>query len=431
MAKKHNIKKSLRYFKKAQELIPSCTQTFSKGYTQFSFGASPIFIKEGRGSHVWDVDGNEYIDYLSALGPVILGYGHPAVTKPVIEQIKKGTSFSLPHEKELELAGLLCEVIPCCEMARFGKNGSDATAGAVRAARAYTGRDIIACCGYHGWQDWYIGTTTRSAGVPKAVCDLTKTFTYNDIGSLERIFRENPGKVACVIMEPMGVVFPEKRFLEDVAAITRREGALLVFDECWTGFRMSLGGAQEYFKVVPDMACFGKGLGNGFPISAIVGKRDVMKIFDEIFYSFTFGGDVIGITAAIAVINFMRDNDVIKYLNRTGTELWNGIQDVITKNGLEDFIKLKGYPARNIMEFRDRRGGEWWELKSFLQQEIHKRGVLFGGFHAVSYSHTNRDIARTIETYDEAFRLAKKNIAGDRLGQELEGDVVGPVFRKP
>src|SRR6266702_1109155 len=200
-----SLAKSAQLKARADRVIPSATQTFSKGYTQFVQGVAPLFLARGEGSHVWDVDGNEYIDCPMALGAVVLGHNDPDVTAAVQRQLADGVSFSLPHPLEVEVAERLTAIVPCAEMVRFGKNGSDATSGAVRAARAYTGREMIACCGYHGWQDWYIGTTTRARGVPAAVRALTHTFRYDDLGSLERIFAEHPGRIAAVIMEPVGV----------------------------------------------------------------------------------------------------------------------------------------------------------------------------------------------------------------------------------
>ena len=284
------LKRSHDLKAKAKRLIPSCTQTFSKGPTQFVQGAAPVFIARGQGSHVWDVDGNEYIDYPMALGPVILGHNYPAVTKAVSKQLQEGTIFSLPHPLEIEVAEILVEIIPSAEMVRFGKNGSDATSGAVRLARAYTGRDLIACCGYHGWHDWYIGATSRNRGVPEAVRRLTIPFEYNNIEDLRRIFEDHPGNVAAVIMEPVGITEPKNEFLPQVRELTQREGALLIFDEVVTGFRIALGGAQEYFGVAPDLTCLGKAMANGYPLSAVVGRREIMELFDEIFFSFTFGG---------------------------------------------------------------------------------------------------------------------------------------------
>src|SRR2546422_4445450 len=286
-----SLARSREYFARARKVIPSCTQTFSKGPTQFVQGVAPNFLERGRGSHVWDVDGNEYVDYVMALCPIVLGYDDPDVIAAVQRQLADGVTFSLAHPLEVEVAEALAKIVPCAEMVRFGKNGSDATAGAVRVARAYTGRDLVVCCGYHGWQDWFIGTTTRDRGVPGAVKALTKTFQYNDLKSLDRVLTEHRGQVAVVIMEPVIFQEPAPGFLEGVRDLTHRHGALLVFDEIVTGFRFGLGGAQEYFGVTPDLACFGKGMANGLPISAIVGRADVMKLFEEVFFSFTFGGE--------------------------------------------------------------------------------------------------------------------------------------------
>jgi len=256
-----NLTKSKEYLERAKKVIPSCTQTFSKGPTQFVQGVSPIYLERGDGSHVFDVDGNEYIDYPLALGPVTLGYNYPRVNEAIIKQLKDGITFSLMHPLEVELAELLINIIPCAEMVRFGKNGSDVTSAAVRVARAYTGRDKIACCGYHGWQDWYIGTTTRSAGVPECIKKLTIPFEYNNIESLERIFSENRDEVAGVIMEPIGIVEPKNNFLEKVKEITHKNGAVLIFDEIVIGFRVSIGGAQEYGNYRQE--CYRTYVGNG------------------------------------------------------------------------------------------------------------------------------------------------------------------------
>src|SRR5437016_1080385 len=269
-----SLAKSREYFARASKVIPSCTQTFSKGHTQFVQGVAPIFLERGRGSHVWDVDGNEYIDYVMALCPIVLGYDDPDVVAAVQRQLADGVTFSLAHPLEVEVAEALAKIVPCAEMVRFGKNGSDATSGSVRAARAYTGRDVIACCGYHGWQDWYIGTTTRRRGVPEAVCELTRTFTYNDLGSLERIFAEHRGRVAAVILEPVGVVEPEREFLQRVASVTHANGAVLIFDEIVTGFRLALGGAQERFGVTPDLAFLGQAMAIGYPPRTVLTFTD-------------------------------------------------------------------------------------------------------------------------------------------------------------
>jgi glutamate-1-semialdehyde 2,1-aminomutase/spore coat polysaccharide biosynthesis protein SpsF len=424
------LKRSYELKAKARRLIPSCTQTFSKGQTQFIQGVAPVFLLRGQGSHVWDVDGNEYIDYPMALGPIILGYNYPAVTEAVMRQIEEGTTFSLPHPLEMEVAEMLVEIIPCAEMVRFGKNGSDATSGAVRVARAYTGRDIIACCGYHGWQDWYIGTTTRNKGVPKAVQELTIPFEYNNSESLERIFAEHPGQVAAVIMEPVGVIEPRDGFLQKVRELTQREGALLIFDEVVTGFRLALGGAQEYFGVTPDLACFGKAMANGYPIAAIVGCRDIMELFDEVFFSFTFGGETLSLAAARATITEMRGKNVIAHLWEQGQKLKDGYKVLAREFGVDRYTECIGLPPRTVITFKDETGAESLVLKSLFQQECLKRGVLFSGGQNMCYSHSDADVDYTLRVYRAAMEILAEAIKrGDAL-QRLEGEPVQPVFRR-
>ncbi|MBZ0109640.1 MAG: aminotransferase class III-fold pyridoxal phosphate-dependent enzyme [Candidatus Scalindua rubra] len=427
---KNTINKSLQLYNIARNLIPSCTQTFSKGYTQFSFRVSPVFIEMAKGCHVWDVDGNEYIDYSMALGAITLGYAYPEVNEAISEQLNKGIVYSLPHPLEVKLAETLVEIIPCAEMVRFAKNGSDVTTGAVRAARAYTGRDKIISCGYHGWHDWYIGTTTRNKGIPKAVQELTLTFEYNNIESLRKLFDENSGEIAAVVMEPIGIVGPEKRFLEKVKELTHKNGALLIFDEIVTGFRLSEGGAQEYFGVVPDLACYGKGMANGMPVSAVVGKREVMTIFDEIFFSFTFGGETISLAASIATINEMKVKGVIEYLWRMGRKLKDGFNALAVKHGLNTVTECIGFPPRTVITFKDRHGQESLELKTLFQQEAIKRGVLFSGAQNMCYSHTDTDIERTLEVYNESLEILARVIKGGDVESCLDGEIVQPVFRK-
>jgi len=430
MKPKHNFVKSYQLFDSARKLIPSCTQTFSKGYTQFPFGVSPIFLEKGEGSHVWDVDGNEYIDYAMALGPVILGHAYPVVNEAISAQLRNGTIYSLPHRLEVELAEVLTEIIPCAEMVRFGKNGSDATSGAVRAARAYTGRDKIACCGYHGWQDWYIGTTTRNKGVPKSVQSLTLTFEYNDIESLKNLFGQNKGDIAAVILEPIGIIEPEDGFLQKVKELTHENGSILIFDEIVTGFRLALGGAQEYFNVIPDLACFGKAMANGMPISAVVGKREIMEVFDEIFFSFTFGGEVLSLAASITTIKEFKQKRVIEHLWKKGKKLKEGYNALTKVHKLENYTECIGLPPRTVITFKDALGIDSLELKTLLQQEAIKRGVLCGGSHNICYSHSSEDIERTLQVYDEALQIMAGAIAKRDIKKFIQGDIVKPVFRK-
>lgn len=418
------------YLARAKQVIPSQTQTFSKGPTQFVQGVSPAFAARGQGSHIWDVDGNEYIDYIMALGPVILGYNHPAVTEAILKQIHQGTTFSLPHFLEVELAELLVELIPCAEMVRYGKNGSDVTSGAVRVARAFTGREKIACCGYHGWQDWYIGTTTRRRGVPRAVQELTLTFEYNHIESLEALFAQNPGEIAAVILEPVGVVEPQGDFLARVKEVAHKHGALLVFDEVVTGFRVALGGAQEYYGVTPDLACFGKAMANGLPLAAIVGRREIMEMFDEIFFSFTFGGEVLSLAAALATIQEMREKQVIGHLWEQGQKLKDGYNVMARELGLAQNTRCVGLPPRTVVSFTDTEQATGLVGRSLLQQELVKRGVLFLVGHNICLAHSDGDVDQTLRAYGAALRYLKKALDRGDPAAFLEGPCVQPVFRR-
>ncbi|MBN1793543.1 MAG: aminotransferase class III-fold pyridoxal phosphate-dependent enzyme [Candidatus Omnitrophica bacterium] len=428
--KKIRIAQSLALKKRARRLIPGCSQTFSKAPSQFVQGIAPVFLEKGSGSHVWDVDGNEYIDYSMALGPIILGYNYPLVTRAVKVMLEKGVTFTLPHRLEGELAEMLCELIPCAEMVRYGKNGSDVTSAAVRVARAYTSRDKIACCGYHGWQDWYIATTTRNKGIPQAVKDLTLTFNYNDIESLKKLFTENKNQIACVIMEPVGVVEPKDNFLEKVKELTHKNGALLIFDEVVTGFRFSLGGAQTLFGVVPDLACFGKAMGNGFPISTVVGRRKILKLFEEVFFSFTFGGEILSIAASIVTIKELKKKNVIQYLWKQGRKLKDGYNVLVKAHQLERYTECTGFSPRTIIMFRNREGATDLLLKSLFQQECIKRGILFTGGQNMCFSHSDSDIERTLRVYNSVLEIVKRAIKQDKVRKLIKGEIVKPIFRK-
>ena len=422
--------KSMALLARARGAIPSQTQTFSKGWTQYPLGASPVFATRADGGHVWDADGTDYIDWPMALGPLLLGHNHSAVTAALRKQLDNGIAFSLPTVGELELAERLIRWFPFAERVRFGKNGSDATAGAVRVARAFTRRDVVLCCGYHGWQDWFIGTTTRSAGVPGAVRELTKAFPYNDLPALETLLAAHRGKVAAIILEPMGLIEPAAGYLQAVRRLATEHGAILIFDECWTGFRIHLQGAFGKFGVAPDLGCFGKALGNGVPISAIVGRADVMDALDEVFFSFTFGGDMLGIAAAGAVLDVLEREPVLAHIDRLGRMLMDGMQASIARTGLTNHVRLSGYPARHFLNF----SGDDTEgllLKSVFQQEALKGGVLAASWHAPSYAHTDQDVAHTLAVYEGVFLSLAAWISAGDLRAHLTGEIVRPVFRKP
>lgn len=425
------LKKTEKLWAETISRIPTGAQTFSKAPFQHVNGVSPKLLVRGKGCRVWDADDNEYIDYILGLGPAILGHADEEINAAAFEAMEQGIAMSLPHPMEAKLAKVLIDIIPCAEMVRFGKNGSDVTAGAVRAARAITKRDKIACCGYHGWQDWYIGSTFRYLGVPGAVRELTLKFQYNDLKSLEQLFTRNTGEIAAVILEPVNFHKPQDDFLEKVRDLAHRNGALLIFDEIITGFRMAIGGAQEHYGVTPDLACFGKAMGNGLPISAVVGKAEYMKVFDDIFFSFTFGGELASIAGALATINAIRKRNVIEHIHLMGQRLMRGFDQIAALHRADDLVAMIGLPFWPEYVFKSANGFKPAELQSLFQQEIVRRGVLTRAGMFISAAHSQDDIDRTLEVFSVALPLVQAAVEDGAVLDRLEGEVIQPVIRPP
>src|SRR3989337_3837514 len=421
MTTKRALVQSEKYWSTAKKIIPAGTQCLSKGPTQFVDGVAPKYLKRGKGCHVWDVDGNEYIDYGMGLRPIILGYCYPAVDKAIKKQLQDGITFTLMHPLEVEVAELLTEIIPCAEAVRYGKNGSDATTAAIRAARAYTGREKIAICGYHGWHDWYIITTERNKGIPKIMKQFSFVFQYNNIESLKKLFDAYPDEFAAVIMEPVGVTPPQNGFLKDVKKITKENGAVLIFDEIITGFRFALGGAQEYFGVTPDIAAFGKAMANGMPISALVGEEEIMNVFNETFFSFTFGGECLSLAAALATINELKTKKALDFIWKQGKKLQDGYNKLATELELKKYTQCVGYPPSTLIKFYGKTPEESLLMKSLVQQELLKRGILWAAYHAISYSHKNNEISTTLEAFNDALKILKKAVSENNIEESLEG----------
>lgn len=417
------------YLQRAQRSIPLGSQTFSKSKTQYPLGVSPFFLTRGEGSQVWDVDGNQYTDFVSSLASITLGYKDPDVDAAVRAQLDSGVILSLPHPIEAEVAELVCDMVPCAEMVRFGKNGSDATSGAIRLARAYTGRDHVAVCGYHGWQDWYIGSTARNRGVPEATQNLTHTFGYNDLSSLEQLLIENYNQIAAVILEPMNVERPVPGFLEGVKRLAAQHGAVLIFDETITGFRFANGGAQEHFGVTPDLACFGKGLANGYPVSAVAGNRDIMLLMEEIFFSFTFGGEMLSLAAAKAVLQKLAAEPVVSQICENGQRIMDGVDCILRDNQLGDIFSIKGHPSWSFLTIADARGVSSFELKTLLMQELHQRGFLSVGTHNVNYAHTQEDIESLLAAYRELLPMIGETANRGEVLNMLRCDPLVPLFK--
>ncbi len=420
------IDRSNELYMRALGLIPSVTQTLAKGPSQYVKGVAPKYLVKGKGSHVWDVDGNEYLDFNMAIGPISLGYSYPEIDEAIINQLNDGITFSLMHPLEVEVAELLKELIPNAESVRFSKTGADVTSAAVRLARAYTGKKKILCCGYHGWHDWYISVTSRDMGIPEEIKNLSYTFQYNDLESLANSIDND---VAAVILEPVVFEEPKMNFLNGVAELCRNKGIVLIFDEMWTGFRIAAGGAQEYFGIKPDLATYSKAVANGMPLSILTGRSDIMKLAEhDVFFYTTFGGEALSLAAAKATINIIRRENVPEYLSQKGCLLKQGYNNIAERLGLY-FTKAVGYNWRSMITF-DSTAGDPLLLKSFVQQEMIKRGILWSGFHNMSYSHTDEDIIYTLSVYEDVLSELKDELNKGDIAEKILGEPVQPVFRK-
>ena len=427
-ARARAFRRSQALLERAERVIPLGSQTFSKSRLQYPPGAAPLFATHGDGGRIYDVDGNQYVDLVSALLPNVLGYRDRDVDSAIRRQLTRGISMSLPSELETELAERLARHIPCAEMVRFGKNGTDATSAAIRLARAATRRDRVIGLGYHGWQDWYIGATTRNLGVPGAVSALTQLAPYGDLAAVDQLLRQHPAEFAAVILEPAGAAEPSPGYLQGLIELTHRHGALVVFDEIITGFRWALGGAQARYGVKPDLACFGKAMGNGMPISAVVGRADIMRLMEQIFYSGTFGGEALSLAAAIATIDKIERRDVIPHLWRVGDELMQGARQRIRAAGLDQVVALVGSAPWAILSFKDHPRASRDAIKTLFLTEMIQGGVLINASHNVCYAHTPQDVAQVLAAYDRALPALRDALAAGDLEQRLGDRIVRPVF---
>lgn len=428
MNPKSRFLESERLLRLAEAVIPLGSQTFSKSRTQYPVGVSPFFASKGSGSYLWDVDGNKYVDLVASLAAVTLGYGDPEINKAVKRQLKKGVSLSLSSKLETVVAEKIIDLVPSAEMVRFAKNGSDATSAAVRIARYFTGRDHIISIGYHGWHDWYIGSTTRSMGVPSAVQALTLSARYNDLSHVENLFQEAKGDVAAVILEPMNSVDPAPGYLESLRTFCSSNNILLIFDEVITGFRFARGGAQELFGVTPDLSCFGKGIANGFPISVIAGRREIMEGFKEVFFSGTFGGELLSLTAANVVLDKVRENRVIPELYRLGQAIQQGLLGEISRNKYE-FVNISGNPTWTFLNWTLSSDALQNKVKTYFLQEMFKRGILVLSTNNVTTTLSQKDICKILTAYAEVFEAISQALERDSLDALLECQPIVPLFK--
>jgi glutamate-1-semialdehyde 2,1-aminomutase len=422
--------------KRAHELIPGGAHTYAKGDDQYP-QESPAFIVRGAGCHVWDMDGNEFIEYGMGLRAVTLGHAFPPVVEAAARHLQFGTNFVRPAPIEVECAERFLELIPGAEMVKFGKHGSDALDGAVRLARAHTGRDYVAICGDHPFfstADWFIGSTPMPAGVPQWVRSRTVKFGYNDLDSVRTLFERFPGEIACVILEPARLDEPAPGYLEGLKALCEREGAVLVFDEMITGFRWHRSGAQHVYGVTPHLSTFGKAIANGFSLSALAGKRELMELggYDHdrervFLLSTTHGAETHALAAGIATMTTYRDEDVTGHLYRQGKRLRAGVADAARAAGVEKQVECLGRDCGLIFNTRDPEGNPSQPLRALFLQELIRGGVLAPSF-MVSYSHTDDDIDRTVEAVASALQVYRRALE-DGVDRYLVGPPLKPVFR--
>jgi glutamate-1-semialdehyde-2,1-aminomutase len=406
--------KSNALFSEAKQIIPGGV-TNARHPTKFYPGHYPIFMERGKACHVWDVDGNEYIDWILSFGPIILGHVHPRVEKAVRDSLEQGFCLTMVHPIQNILAQLLIDIVPCAEMVKFLVGGSDVTSAAVRIARIHTGRDKVVRWGYHGWHDWcYGGAGTDRAvhGVPEGITQDILTFTYNDLDSLESVFNKHRGEIACVIMQPFEATkeWPQEGFLEGVKRITHENGAVLIFDEIRTGFRMALGGAQEYFGVIPDMATLSKAIANGYPISAVVGKREIMEVAETTRLSSTFLVNTFPMAAAIETIHVLQEEKGVASMWSMGKRFMDGLGDMIDEVGVE--AQIMGAPPLPYLHFTERNKQVRETLKKRFFIETTKRGVLLHPNHCwfLSLGHTEHDVQKTLEVARDSLKTAKKTL---------------------
>jgi len=419
------IKRSEKMFSQGLEVLPAGVVMFNKRPLTFTPSPYPIYAEKAKGAHFWDVDGNEYIDYMLAYGAISLGFDYPQVKKAVIDEIEKGTVFSINHPLEFRVAEKLIEVIPCAEMVQFFLSGSEATSGAVRIARAFTGKNKVIKCGYHGWHDWcmaregsypggldeyFVRANTPSYcfdGIPEAVGQNTLSLRYNDLNHLEDLLKKNSDDVACIIMEAVQAQVPKEGFLEGAKDLAHKYGALIIFDEVKTGSRVTIGGAQGYFGVIPDLAVFNKGLCNGYVCAFVVGKKEIMKRAGELWFTQTHTGNTVGLRATLATVEELERTQAVARIWKLGEKLMKGVDTLLTDLGVPG--QMTGLPVMPALHF----AGDLETQRTFeniLLNETIRRGVYIPKNHVwfISYSHTEEDINRTLEVLETGLGKIKE-----------------------
>jgi len=442
MERKHSVAESLRLYESALCCIPGGTHLFGRRAELMAHGVSPVYSDRQRGGRFWDVDGNEYVDLMMGAGAVLLGHAYPAVVSAVREQAARGTGLSVNHPLEVELAELLIEVLPCAEMVRLCKGGGEADLLAIRIARGATGRDKVAFCGYHGWHDWYLAanladeSTLNSylmpgispTGVPRGLAGTTIPFEFNNLDSLRAVLEANEGEMAAIIMEACRSYKPEPGFLEGVRELATRHGAVLIFDEVVTGFRLALGGAQEYFGVLPDLATYAKAISNGFALGVVVGRREVMEPARDMFISSVYWAEATGLAAGLASVRTMRQVGAAERVGELGRRFMDGLTAVIEDSSVP--AACGGYAPFPFLSFRHEDAAVNQELTTLYMQEMAKRGVFAHTVNYLCVEHTGRDLEQVLEAAAQSFEVMGRALDSGDVKSLLECPVRQSGFRR-
>ncbi|WP_285657277.1 glutamate-1-semialdehyde 2,1-aminomutase [Actinomycetospora sp. NBRC 106375] len=430
------LTESNRLQSRLHDLVPGGAHTYARGSDQYPEHMTPV-LERGRGARVWDVDGNEYVEYGMGLRAVTLGHAYEPVNAAVRAALDDGISFSRPHRLELQAAEDFLGLVSGADMVKFAKNGSDATTAALKLARAATGRDMVAVADqpFFSTDDWFIGHTPMNAGIPETTRHETVRFAYNDVASLRALFDAYPGRIAAVFMEAAtGLLEPAPGFLEGVRELCTAQGAVLVFDEMITGFRWSEHGAQGVYGVTPDLSTWGKAMGNGFPVSALAGRRELMELGglrtdrERVFLlSTTHGPETAGLTAFRAVVEAYRREDPVATMRRQGTTLAEAANEVIAAAGMSEYVDVAGHPSCLVFRTRDAEGRPSQEMRTVFLAELLRRGVLGQSF-VISAAHTDADVEQTVAAVAGALPAYERALA-EGAGSVLDGRPVAPALR--
>jgi glutamate-1-semialdehyde aminotransferase len=437
-----SVERSYELYRQALEIIPGGTQLISRRPQLYALGLTPPYVSHGKGNRFWDLDGNEYIDFMMCVGASILGYADDAVDSAVVEQIRHGTAYSVSHPLEYELARELINTIPCAEMVRYCKGGGEANTIAVRIARGYSGREKVLFCGYHGWHDWYLAANLvaddvldthllpgiKPQGVPHGLAGTALPFRYNDLASLEDQLQRNKGEVACIILEASrGASLPAPGFLEGVRELAAAHGAVLIFDEVVTGFRLGLGGAQEQFGVLPDIATYAKAISNGYAMGAVVGRREVMSVVGEMFVSSTYWSDVVGLAASLATIRELRRRDAFQHIIAVGTRFQQQFDDLAEEHDLP--LRAVGLPQQTAITVTEGDAALKRGIKDYYVQEMTRRGFFTSFGVNPCYAHGDTELQEVAAAWREVFPLLRSAIRAS----DWESRLVAPsveAFRR-